>query len=180
MLPLLFAWLAFRPSRRPADTARAYGYHRSPVLAAFTNDISLVFICIWIFGEAADRLYPLNRGWLLLVLRSAWFLVKDAAHVLLEGVPAELDVRDIGCDLVSHIPIVEDVHHIHAWSLSQGHSLLTLHAHVTERTNPDSAVAAGITSKATISKIPTILMATAMIAATSSPKMSRALRRCRR
>ena len=63
MLPLLFAWLAFRPSRRPADTARAYGYHRSPVLAAFTNDISLVFICIWIFGEAADRLYPLNRGW---------------------------------------------------------------------------------------------------------------------
>ncbi len=211
---LLFAWLAFRLSRRPADAARTYGYHRFPVLAAFTNGISLVFICIWIFSEAADRLLNptevlagpmlavaglglavniaafavlhgadrtnlnvrgallhvwgdmlgsvaaigaalviMTTGWMpidpilsilvgLLVLRSAWFLVKDAAHVLLEGVPAALDVRDIGRDLVSHVTVVEDVHHVHAWSLSQEHSLLTLHARVTEGTNPDSAVAA--------------------------------------
>ena len=51
----------------------------------------------------------------LLVLRSAWFLVRDAAHVLLEGVPAQLDVHDIGRDLVSHVAVVEDVHHVHAW-----------------------------------------------------------------
>ena len=211
---LFFAWLAFRLSRRPADAARTYGYHRFPVLAAFTNGISLVFICIWIFSEAADRLLNptevlagpmlavaglglavniaafavlhgadrtnlnvrgallhvwgdmlgsvaaigaalviMTTGWMpidpilsivvgLLVLRSAWFLVKDAAHVLLEGVPAALDVRDIGRDLVSHVSVVEDVHHVHAWSLSQEHSLLTLHARVTEGTNPDSAVAA--------------------------------------
>ncbi len=211
---LLFAWLAFRLSRRPADAARTYGYHRFPVLAAFTNGISLVFIIIWIFSEAADRLLNptevlagpmlavaglglainiaafavlhgadrnnlnvrgallhvwgdmlgsvaaigaalviMTTGWMpidpilsilvgLLVLRSAWFLVKDAAHVLLEGVPAALDVRDIGRDLVSHVTVVEDVHHVHAWSLSQERSLLTLHARVTEGTNPDSAVAA--------------------------------------
>ena len=78
----------------------------------------------------------------LLVLRSAWFLVKDAAHVLLEGVPPELDVRDIGRDLVSHVACVKDVHHVHAWSLSQERSLLTLHARVTEGANPDSAIAA--------------------------------------
>ena len=211
---LFFAWLAFRLSRRPADAARTYGYHRFPVLAAFTNGISLVFIIIWIFSEAADRLLNptevlagpmlavaglglainiaafavlhgadrnnlnvrgallhvwgdmlgsvaaigaalviMTTGWMpidpilsilvgLLVLRSAWFLVKDAAHVLLEGVPAALDVRDIGRDLVSHVTVVEDVHHVHAWSLSQERSLLTLHARVTEGTNPDSAVAA--------------------------------------
>ena len=78
----------------------------------------------------------------LLVLRSAWFLMRDAAHVLLEGVPQQLDVHDIGRDLVSHVAVVEDVHHVHAWSLSQERSLLTLHARVTEGTNPDSAVAA--------------------------------------
>ena len=78
----------------------------------------------------------------LLVLRSAWFLVRDAAHVLLEGVPAQLDVHDIGRDLVSHVAVVEDAHHVHAWSLSQEHALLTLHARVAEGTHPDSAVAA--------------------------------------
>ena len=211
---LFFAWLAFRLSHRPADKARTYGYHRFPVLAAFANGIGLVFICIWIFGEAVDRLLNptevlaspmlavaglglainiaafavlhgadrnnlnvrgallhvwsdmlgsvaaigaalviMTTGWMpidpilsvlvgLLVLRSAWFLMRDAAHVLLEGVPQQLDVHDIGRDLVTHVAVVEDVHHVHAWSLSQERSLLTLHARVTEGTNPDSAVAA--------------------------------------
>ncbi len=78
----------------------------------------------------------------ILVLRSAWFLVRDAAHALLEGVPSQLDVREIGSDLISNVAIVEDVHHVHAWSLSQDRSLLTLHARIAEDTNPDSAVAA--------------------------------------
>ncbi len=210
---LLFAWIAFKLSRRPADKARTYGYHRFPVLAAFTNGISLIFIVGWIFIEAVGRLIDptevlaapmlavaglglvvnatafvvlhgadrnnlnvrgallhvlgdmlgsvaavsaaliiMMTGWMpidpllsilvgLLVLRSAWFLVKDAAHVLLEGVPGQLDVREIGPDLVSHIAVVEDVHHVHAWSLSQDRSLLTLHARIIEGANPDSAVA---------------------------------------
>ena len=197
---LLFAWIAFRLSHRPADKERTYGYHRFPVLAAFTNGVSLIFIVGWIFTEAAGRLvnptevlpgpmlavaglglvvnvaafvvlhgadrHNLNvrgallhvlgdmlgsaaavgaaliimtTGWMpidpllsvlvgLLVLRTAWFLVKDAAHVLLEGVLGQLEVREIGPDLVSHIAVVEDVHHVHAWSLSQERSLLTLHA----------------------------------------------------
>ena len=78
----------------------------------------------------------------LVVLRSAWFLVKDSAHVLLEGTPERLDVREIAPDLVSHLAAVEDVHHVHAWSLSQERSLLTLHARIADGADPDSAVAA--------------------------------------
>ena len=55
-IALLFAWIAFKLSRRPADKSRTYGYHRFPILAAFTNGISLVFIIGWIFIEAAGRL----------------------------------------------------------------------------------------------------------------------------
>lgn len=211
---LLFAWIAFKLSGRPADHARTYGYHRFPVLVAYTNGVFLVVVVGWIFFEAVDRVMSpapilagpmlavavlgllvniaafavlhgadrqnlnvrgallhvlgdmlgsaaavsaaiviMTTGWTpidpllsvfvgLLVLRSAWFLLKDAAHVLLEGVPGELDVREIGRDLVSAVDVVEDVHHVHAWSLSQDHSLLTLHARVLENTNPDSAVAA--------------------------------------
>ncbi len=210
---LLFAWIAFWLSRRPADKVHTYGFHRFPVLAAFTNGITLIFIIGWIFIEAVGRFFNpvevlagpmlvvavvglvvnlvafmllhgadrdnLNvrgallhvlgdmlgsaaavvaaliimiTGWLpvdpllsvlvgLLVLRSAWFLLKDSAHVLLEGVPEKLDVREIGRDLVSYIPVVEDVHHVHAWSLSQERSLLTLHARVVKGASPDQAIA---------------------------------------
>ena len=60
--------------------------------------------------------------------------------MLLEGAPEELDVREIGPDLVSTIPAVRDVHHVHAWSLSQDWSLITLHAQVVGGADPDLAV----------------------------------------
>ena len=53
---LLLALIAFRLSSRPSDMSRTYGYHRFPVLAAFANGISLVFIVSWIFIEAVGRL----------------------------------------------------------------------------------------------------------------------------
>ena len=211
---LLFAWIAFRLSRRPEDQMRTYGYHRFPVLAAFANGVSLVFIVGWIFSEAVGRfinptevlagpmlvvaglglivnigafalfrganrdnlnvrgallhvvsdmlgsvaavgaaLVIMTTGWMLidpvlsvlvclLVLRSAWFLLKESAHVLLEGVPKQLNVQEIGPDLIAHIPTVEDVHHVHAWSLSQEYSLLTLHARIAGNANPDSTIVA--------------------------------------
>ena len=211
---LLLAWLAFRLARLPADLARSYGYHRLPVLAAYTNGVFLVIVVGWIFFEAVERfLAPtpilagpmlvvavlgllvnvvafavlhgadrenlnvrgallhilgdmlgsvaaivaavviMTSGWTpidpllsvavgMLVLRYAWLLVRDASHVLLEGVPGDLDVGEIGRDLVANVAAVEDVHHVHAWSLSQDYLLVTLHARIAQGAHPDAAVAA--------------------------------------
>ena len=77
-----------------------------------------------------------------LILRSTWFLLRDSGHILLEGTPVELDVREIGADLVENVDVVEDVHHVHAWSLAQHRSLLTLHARIREGVDPDDAITA--------------------------------------
>ena len=55
----------------------------------------------------------------VLILRSAWFLVREAGHILLEGAPGHLDVRTLREDLMAAVPGVEDIHHVHAWSLTQ-------------------------------------------------------------
>src|SRR4051794_9209094 len=68
----------------------------------------------------------------LLVLRAAWRIVAEAGHILLEGAPAGLDVRTIGPDLVENVPGVADIHHVHAWSLTQKKPLVTLHARLEE------------------------------------------------
>ena len=75
-----------------------------------------------------------------LILRSTWSLIRNSGHILLEGTPVELDVREIGADLVEHLDAVEDVHHVHAWSLAQGRSLLTLHARIREGVGSDDAI----------------------------------------
>ena len=66
----------------------------------------------------------------ILILRSAWFLVKDSAHILLEGAPAHIDRRAIRDDLPAHIEGLLAVEHIHAWSITPDRPMLTLEAFV--------------------------------------------------
>src|SRR3546814_1804760 len=68
----------------------------------------------------------------LLVLRSAWLVVRESAHILLEGTPAQIDPQGLRQALLADIPALKDVHHIHAWSLTAERPLITLHAQVNE------------------------------------------------
>jgi cobalt-zinc-cadmium efflux system protein len=67
-----------------------------------------------------------------IILRSAWFLVRESGHILLEGAPDHLDIDQISADLVAAIPGVDNVHHVHAWSLTQEKPMLTLHARIAD------------------------------------------------
>jgi cobalt-zinc-cadmium efflux system protein len=63
----------------------------------------------------------------LLLVRSGWTLVRRSAHVLLEGTPEGLDLHRLRVDLGAAVPGLKDIHHVHAWSLTAGKPLLTLH-----------------------------------------------------
>ena len=212
-IALSLAWLAIRLCQLPANPAHTYGYHRLPVLAAFANGVSLVFIVCWIFVEAAFRLFDpapvlagpmlavatvglavnlaafgilhgadrnnlnvrgallhvlgdllgsvaaiaaaviiMATGWTpvdpilsvvvgLVILKSAVGLIRDSAHVLLEGTPRHLEIGDVESYLVEAVPHVRDVHHVHLWMLSEDRSLLTLHARISEAGNSNSIIA---------------------------------------
>ncbi|MDH3901371.1 MAG: cation diffusion facilitator family transporter, partial [Gammaproteobacteria bacterium] len=73
----------------------------------------------------------------LLVLRSAWFITRQSAHILMEGAPQNLDPAAIGSDLLNTIEDLEDVHHIHIWCLTQERPLVTLHARIKDEADPD-------------------------------------------
>lgn len=74
----------------------------------------------------------------LLILRSAWAVVRHSTHILVEGTPHGLDPAQIGAAIRAAEPQVEDVHHVHAWSLTAERPLVTLHVTV----NPDADPAA--------------------------------------
>lgn len=76
----------------------------------------------------------------LLIVRSAWSLVRRSAHILLEGAPEWLDVKELRARLEAQIPTVRDVHHVHCWSLSPRETLLTLHAAVTPDANHEQVL----------------------------------------
>jgi len=76
----------------------------------------------------------------LLIVRSAWRLVREAWHVLMEGAPRDLDVEALKQDLVRQIPGVMDVHHVHAWLLTPERPLITLHARIAASADHDDVL----------------------------------------
>ena len=62
--------------------------------------------------------------------RGAWRVIRDATHILLEGVPIGIDLAEIREVLASKVPGVIEVHHLHAWALTAEKPLVTLHVNV--------------------------------------------------
>lgn len=75
----------------------------------------------------------------LLILRSAWRLLANSLHILLEGAPAGVSPDAIREHLRDVAPEVADVSHIHVWSITSGKILATLHATLAEGASPKSA-----------------------------------------
>jgi len=84
----------------------------------------------------------MNTGWLqidpilsalvsLIILRSAWSLTFESAHILLEGAPHNMDLDKVTHDL-EHVEGVVDIHHAHLWSLDGRRSMMTMHARIRE------------------------------------------------
>lgn len=61
-----------------------------------------------------------------LILYSALRLLREALHVIMEGVPLNLDLREVG-QAMATVQGVKSVHDLHIWTLSSGQVILSAH-----------------------------------------------------
>jgi cobalt-zinc-cadmium efflux system protein len=97
--------------------------------------IAAALVILWTGWTPIDPLLSVLVT--LLILRSAWSLMRASGHILLEAAPAHLDVRSLKEELVAAIPGIEDIHHVHAWSLTQDRPMVTLHARIRDAADGD-------------------------------------------
>ncbi|OGA40680.1 MAG: hypothetical protein A3G24_19810 [Betaproteobacteria bacterium RIFCSPLOWO2_12_FULL_62_13] len=64
-----------------------------------------------------------------LILITTLRLLRDALHVLMEGVPASVELPAIGRALAA-VPGVGAVHDLHVWSITPGQTALSAHLEV--------------------------------------------------
>jgi cobalt-zinc-cadmium efflux system protein len=77
----------------------------------------------------------------MLILRSAWSLVRRSAHVLLEGAPDWLDVPAMQERIIAQVPQVSGVHHVHVWGLTPQDLMMTMHVRLSVKLdNPTSII----------------------------------------
>lgn len=82
------------------------------------------------FGVVTAALIVMTTGWTLadpivgaaiglFIVPRTWRLLKEAVHILLEGVPAEIDLTLLE-RVLREIPGVAAVHDLHVWTLTSG------------------------------------------------------------
>jgi cobalt-zinc-cadmium efflux system protein len=89
------------------------------------------------FGVLAAAVVILTTGWVqadpivsiligLLVLASAWTILRDSTEILLEATPRGMDATEIGRRLAG-APGVVEVHDLHVWTITSGFPALSAH-----------------------------------------------------
>lgn len=68
----------------------------------------------------------------LLILRSAWMLLRRTSHILLEGTPEGVHLDEVQVALQGADPGIVSVHHVHVWQVAAGSRMATLHAELVE------------------------------------------------
>ena len=111
------------------------------------GDLNLRSILVHNFGDALSNLAILAGALLIhrtganwidpalglgigaLVLWSSIGILRESAHILLEGRPAGAQVADVARAILS-APGVQEVHDVHIWTLGGGLTLLSCHARI--------------------------------------------------
>jgi cobalt-zinc-cadmium efflux system protein len=130
---LLAAWLLHAGAGESLNVRGAY----LEVLGdALSSGAVIVAAAVILFTgwTAADALASAAIG--LLILPRTFALLKQAVNVLLEGVPAHLDLAEIETALCG-AQGVKRVHDLHVWTLTSGREAMSVHVEVEPGTPPD-------------------------------------------
>lgn len=106
---------------------------RSSYLHLLTDTISSVAV---ILGGLA--IYYFDVYWIdplltviigVYILKESYSIVIDSVHVLMEGAPKEINIDEV-VESISELDAVEDVHHIHVWSVGENDTYFEAHINV--------------------------------------------------
>ena len=99
------------------------------VMGDLLGSVGAIVAAIVIWGTGWTPIDPILSVFVsLLILRSAWSLLKTTAHILLEGAPDGAGSAQISEHLLKTVPGLQKASHIHVWSLTSGRVLATLQA----------------------------------------------------
>ncbi|WP_408033469.1 cation diffusion facilitator family transporter [Thalassobacter stenotrophicus] len=141
---VLVAIIAQRIARRPADSARSFGWYRAEIIGALVNGSLLIIVTALVIEFtgflAIDPILGMAFG--VVLLWASVGVIKEAVHILMEGTPEGTDLEAVTADLRGQDG-VPDVHHVHAWTLTSGKHAFSAHIR-----HGEPAEAAGMLNRA--------------------------------
>lgn len=126
----LIAVRVLAQANRKSLNLRAAFAHIVTDLYAFVGTAISGLVILLTRWERADSIASMLV--VILMLWTAWGLLRDSGQILLQAAPGDLDLNDVRTHLVG-VDDVLDVHDLHAWTLTSGSTTLSAHVTVEDR-----------------------------------------------
>lgn len=117
------AFLTYRHSKKSMNIKAAFLHNVTDALASVGVIVAgtLILLFGWIWTDATITL--LISGY---VLYQGFIQLPKVIHVLMEGVPKNINIKDVIDALTIHNEVL-DVHHVHIWQLDEQRNALEAH-----------------------------------------------------
>jgi cobalt-zinc-cadmium efflux system protein len=119
---------------------------RAAYLEVMTDALGSVAVLVGAVVMARTRWFGLDAllsaAIALLVLPRSIQILREAAHILLEGAPDDIDIAQLRARILD-VPGVETIHDLHCWTLTSGLHSASVHIRAAAAT-PRSQVLAGV------------------------------------
>lgn len=117
-------WVLSRSGRSSLHIEAAFRH----VLTDAAGFLATAAAAVAILATGFDRADPIaSLVVVAIMLRAAWGLLRDSGHILMEGTPRDVDLRDVRTHLLAANDHVLDVHDLHAWVVTSGLPAVSAH-----------------------------------------------------
>lgn len=100
------------------------------VVQTFVGSIIIIVAAVVIYFTDFYQIDPiLGMLFGLVLFWASWGIIKEATTILLQTVPDDLDLQEM-IAAIEEFEEVRDVHHSHAWALTTGKNIVSMHVRV--------------------------------------------------
>lgn len=126
LVNIVVAWLMMRKgdTEHNLNMRGAFLHVISDMLGSVGAIIAAILIMYFGWGWA-DPLASVIVA--ILILRSGYYVTRDAMHVLMEGTPTNVDMKEI-ISILEGTKGIQGIHDLHIWSITSGLNALSCHA----------------------------------------------------
>ncbi len=110
-------------NRRSLNVEGAFQHVLTDLVAFIATAIAGLVILVTGFDRADGIASLFVAG---VMLRAAWFLLRDSGRIFLEAAPREIDVDEVGSAMIG-VDCVSEVHDLHVWEVTSGFPALSAH-----------------------------------------------------
>jgi len=125
---LISLGLIWKQSKDDLNTKGAFWH----IIQTFVGSLLIIVTALVIRYTGFLLIDPLlGMGFGFVLIWASWGILKEAAHLLMEGTPPDVSLPEVSRALEA-LEGVRDVHHAHAWALTSGRHVFSAHLRIAE------------------------------------------------